>query len=179
MASLFHLHSHGNRLKTCHTAGQFSGRQAQFQGYHSTGYRVGYRSIVNKRYGIFFFVPLSIHVCYGGRCVTFCHISNKHRCFFIGHRIVKRLAFVCTFCHRTAYQLVIGIVNDGFSIMEKHGLFATFFFLRRKVFLMGSTYIRKHGDGRLYDVAQSLHFSRLAYTRLKNAHLGLFVHQPY
>ena len=63
--------------------------------------------------------------------------------------------------------------------MEERELLLQLVFHRRKIFLMGSTKTGEHTDGGLYDVAQRLHLTRLAYACFKERHLRLLVKQPH
>ena len=100
----------------------------------------------------------------------------NERQFALPRLVGNRLAF--QFADMSGYHRVVRRIEHHLSILEKLQLLLAFLIHRGKILLMRPADIRNHANRRLYDVAQRIHLSRLADTRLEDAHLRLLIKQP-
>ena len=78
-----------------------------------------------------------------------------------------------------AYEFVVGIVDQRFSIVEEREFLQALFLQRGKILLMCLPDVGHHSDRGLYDGPQALHLAGLRYAGLEHSHLGAFVEEPY
>ena len=178
MLTFLHLQTHGDRLQMGHPLCQLVGFDTQIQRDGQTGKRALQRGLVEERQLVLSACTF-IYIGYDGMADLVFHFLDIQRGGDILTAPPYLLALIATATDATAHRVIVGVVDHDLSAIEQLELLHALLLQRTEILLMGSTQIGQHTNGRLDDVTQRVHLTRLADTRFEQRHLCLFVKEPY
>ena len=119
----------------------------------------------------------------GGRRIVFAiicfHRFDEEGGVGVGTGPGNLLTMVVHATDATAHDVVVGTVDHRLGVVHQFEFLHALLFHRTEVLLMGSPQTGEYTDGGRDDVAQGRHLTGLTDACLEDAHLGLFVQQPY
>ena len=111
--------------------------------------------------------------------LAFPHLLHKHRRLLITPGPGDFFALILHTTDATAHDIIVGTIDHRLCVMHQFQFLHAFLLHRTEVLLMGRSKTGQYADGRLDDVTQGKHLTRLTDTCLEDTHLCLFVEQPH
>ena len=177
--TLIHFQTHLHRHKLGATLLYLLGRVAHEEHEGDAMHRVLHRSVVDKRDSDIVF--LARHLDFESRVILPVYdIQQPHLILLrVTPSVEVHLLHALLLRDDILDVLVVAAVYKSLAVSEKLQFFRHFLMTSQEVLVVSLAYVSKDSDGRLYDVAQRRHLTRLRDARLEYSHVVGTLHLPH